>query len=813
MSMDSCLELLRGKSDEEKFAGLLVVAKQLNLEANSDAKQVASVEPQTGPSDANDEDCASNDDHATVKSETNERGSLEEQTDMLYKIYEAVGFTFLKRLITSSKQHESPNTFQALGLNVISSLTRNPQVACEFLPLVPNFLLILRQSTEDKEEQVEMEDECHASKGTPTKKVNKNMQEVLQDTLSILYHILKFVGQTSDAASKCSPLLFRPESFLTLARVIAQAPIPVISETGAFALRELVQLHSSKLEVSEQLVQTLAPVFSAGHSSAQLTLLSPLSLVCHQLLRENQTIYSNAPTMPDWALDVRQGLYHILTNRMHDTERQHALLVSQLFVHTFGEAWLMAEYKEIGGGKFAEVLFSTVSVETRVLFMEAGQPSVYGDKDLRNATITACFSMVLSLLGFLVDDSTGLEYAQVKDLPSERLLVFKTRFDEVIGAILQYFRDLDEHGIHASQLLVPGLQLLIALLTEDGSSCPSCVPLVPFILQIRTQPDAEDATSRTSVDPHLVRMILPFLCQLVTVCGDSTKPSQNSLDEDKSKLSQIDEDKMNTEGKASSVDKIVQVLQGCLLPQALIDLLATELRAVKEWFTRNKDIDSKKGTKTGKSKQKPRSKVQRGKSNAAETDIEASVGSNVSFPVGRETLQLIGCAAELLFVLSAPSQLSVLPEQGGACSEHAQAVRSLLVQNASSHRELASLLRDAVSADTSDLQLSEAAAAFLPLLILTSLLKPVAQSTDSASSVSQSLDHLIIQLPNLRLFKSPRWMQKSILHVLESFQPGSKHWYTLIEPKLDEMGISSKSDYFCRAAQVLLQEYSSFYEK
>ncbi|KAF3787779.1 Neurochondrin [Nymphaea thermarum] len=108
--MDDCLKLLKGEKDEQKFAGLLLATRL----------------------------CQGNDD-ASVR-----------------KIYDAVGFRFLNRLLRTGLgkggDSEERKDYLKLAVTVLATFCRLPEVAssADMLSTVPLFLEILRKRSSEK---------------------------------------------------------------------------------------------------------------------------------------------------------------------------------------------------------------------------------------------------------------------------------------------------------------------------------------------------------------------------------------------------------------------------------------------------------------------------------------------------------------------------------------------------------------------------------------------------------------------------------------------------------------------------------------
>eukprot|EP00457_Paulinella_chromatophora_P001367 gb/GEZN01001369.1/.p1 GENE.gb/GEZN01001369.1/~~gb/GEZN01001369.1/.p1 ORF type:complete len:984 (-),score=144.42 gb/GEZN01001369.1/:2-2953(-) len=876
--MEACWTLLRGQKDEEKFAGLLLVAKYLNKEAEAEAKsgngaangastgQEEDEEDGIAPSKHGDKSEKIKVVEDDVKTEEEDGVSLNEEEDekserikviendvqskhldILFSTYQAIGFSFLRRLVCGSRQRSDsdmpspPSAYQTLGLNVVSSLTLHPKVAADFRPAVPYLLLLLRYFAQRSSRQNEMEEKTKEQKeANSTAALDPAAQDLaLEDTFTVLFHILKHLPP-QDPSNGVSPLLMRPETLVMAAQIISQAPSSSIAQSGSLMIREVLRLQDSGGRGSESEEMTrpillygtvltlLAPVFGAGHSLAQLTLLPSLSIICHQVLEGQQEEQkANTKTLlPAWSLELREGLCQVLSSRMRETERHHALLLSQLLLDTFGEAWLMATQKNptsslgaakcepkaeecttgIRQGKFAEVLFTTVSVETRVLLMEAGQPRVYGQKPLKDATVTACFVMVLALLRFLVREDVVQDgcaaFTRVKDLPSEQLFVFKARFEEVIGGILQYFRDLSDDDIHSSLLLVPALQLLVAWFAEDNSPdiYKAVLPLIPFMLQIVASPDErspKDTLASRTLDPKIITILLPLLSQLLTSSELEVDNADDQPIHDRSMPSPESKSADAMQDHPLEIKlHIVEVLQKSAIAEALIKLLEVQLIQLQQWSQAvgkhgapqagpspvlpasvpsfklpSAALTEGQPNKKGK-KLKVASNQTAAQSPSAEPSrvvvqdgkVPVSAVSEIPCPLflnDGEFLQHIVMAADLLFAMADP--VSVCPllritgrsENQEAMTEGACVVRELLVRNLPLLSHLSSTLYTQLQATPtltplkidstphSHLYLVASVGSLFPLLVLATLLKSP-NSSSSSSTHSQSALSLVL---------------------------------------------------------------------
>lgn len=500
-SIDTCLKLLKGKSDEEKFAGLLLVTKHLNLAREQQAqdggaeKKDAVEEAEVEFDDMDDkEEIAKQEqivrERIRAEKEAKERWIEEQNTrylDNLMRIYTSVGRPFLIRLL------KTPKT-QGLALNILSTFVANSAIAGEF-----------------QENAAEIFDVI-------VKPGSLSQETIVADAVTTLTHVLgageeKIVG-------------IPKRGFSVLVDVLARAPQSLHQSLVCLLnvlLAKAVDICPLEASDVQHALTPLCKLFREKDTSAKVEVLKTLFFL----------LAGSYPRQPDlgkegeWCSDLREGIQDVITSRVSDEERRMCLVLVSVMLHTYGHAWASKPAFGKKKGHFVQILMNVVCVEVRVLLMVMGGP--HPDQSLTQ-TIIACFTIIELSLNFLcapVQDEyswsnlEGLNHSSLNflraalhpldnnshaPLNAKRtppttiaigsiILMFQARYNEIFGEILLFLKEMEEKGRTNDALVVASIRAVGAWMAEETEALQDqFLDVLPFMLKVT-------AVDNSSPDP------------------------------------------------------------------------------------------------------------------------------------------------------------------------------------------------------------------------------------------------------------------------------------------------------------------------
>lgn len=551
------LKLLCGRTDEEKFAGLLLVAKAY--------------------------------------------GERQPEEDELKVIFESVGGTFLLRLLKTGVEG-GKGMYAHVCLRVLNVLAISDAVASELGSFLPLLLTFIKQETA---KQVKL---CSSPEKDPDK--SDAGGEIRANS----------PAATSSAVSSSSPLADDAVTLWTriasASGLVNERDIKGVVEflciedgniSGDFK-RKVLRVFNACLSQGSASVTTisnddrlaLSKVFFKSNDLLKFELLE--TLLCFAQSFDSSPSSSNAA--PEvWSLFVRAGIRDILRSRVVEGLKRVAILLSCSMIGAFGELWCVYPYPKGMGlpsvedekkGEFVQLLLNTTTVELSLILMVESVPADFqstlvklkeeaveelrrqkeerknifegdGDDDDDEDTETtdstvgvveevedeeerklnvkqqdpknekplahilvphaqcvdACIQIVEFTIGFLVE--SRLEGAMGKyqwaRLPSDALLLLKRRYDESVACIVHYLKELHDMGRRSDPLGAVCVRALGIWYLEDPSIAVDdlkCV--IPAIMSLQSvEYESEHihplslcsrAFSEMALDPDLFTVLL-----------------------------------------------------------------------------------------------------------------------------------------------------------------------------------------------------------------------------------------------------------------------------------------------------------------
>lgn len=514
----SCVNLLKGQKDEEKFAGLLVVAAQLRDKPNfpsssSTSSVVDSIDANTKQygeekkeeeegdlSESEEEDNnpgkppknpifhisshpASSTDTttttaaATVAKQSQKQFSEGEKVKYLatiLEVYEAVGLKFLTRLLKTA-------SVQALAVNLFSTFTQHPQIARELCsssgPLAfPLKFFELCLSLEEGESLMDASNALINIFACAQQNVPTISSEMI---VKLVARICGEVGQDTPSQISLVSLLSRILYFTNRQTLSVLAPL---------------------------ILPSLASLFKTSKTQIKFILLSSITFILkdHHIFLPQQDLFVLEKNQ--WPKDIREGITQVVTNRTSDESRYCALtLIYYLFQRT-GPKWAEYVRKDEKKDLFIQIVINVISVEVRVLLMILGGPQPQREKKELESTVVVCFGILELIMCFLLEENPDRGWSK---LDTQIILTMQQKFSEIYSEVFLFLREIrdnsqgDENNkiVDASNnsLLVACIRAVSAWMNEETDALQDEFrELLPWLLTIKksSSSPAQDQKNR-----------------------------------------------------------------------------------------------------------------------------------------------------------------------------------------------------------------------------------------------------------------------------------------------------------------------------
>ncbi|XP_043915426.1 neurochondrin isoform X2 [Protopterus annectens] len=405
------------------------------------------------------------------------------------RIFDAVGFTFLNRLLISRTPDGCPDhIFQALGLTLLACFCTDPSLAAhtQVLNKIPTLNeVICRQHQDNLAMKPVIEDayQClFAIAETPAG------QQHLLDHGSVSALCLTYQSQNHghSRALQLLKILLNTMGFQCWKKSKSE-----LMDVFCMLCREFCQSEDSKKFELCEILSFFLP------SPPSLTS-SPLGIEC---LKNTYT-----------------GLSSILKSKLTVSQRDPALKLSSCLLSDYGIDWILADSRR-ARSKFLSLLVNLACVEVR-LYLE----DTVLEEDERQAVIAACYGIIEFGMMTCINAETLL-------LTQEQKLQLIDIMTEAFGAVVYYLKQVDLERMH-SPFIFASVRILSAWLAEETSSLKQEIcDLLPFLVHYArslfsgkveiNQLSCQIAKIRLSEDSSksawprdVLRFLLPGLCHL-----------------------------------------------------------------------------------------------------------------------------------------------------------------------------------------------------------------------------------------------------------------------------------------------------------
>ncbi|KFQ75071.1 Neurochondrin, partial [Phoenicopterus ruber ruber] len=398
------------------------------------------------------------------------------------QIFDAIGFTFPNRLLTSRQPPLGcpEHTFRALGLTLLACFCTDPELAghSQILNKIPTFNDILVSP-------------CNPDSTSMIDDVYQCLSAVLATTRGPRELVTKgTVSALCRAYVNCN---YGSERALTLLLgLLALAEAKCWQRDAPHLLAVLSKLADDFLKAEDMTKFELCEV---------LPHFIPLSPPLTQ-----------DPQGCECLRRLYKGLSNILGSKLSQSQRDPALKLAACLTQACGSEWIPAGS---AGSKFLALLVNLACVEVRLTLEEPDPLEVEGKKEV----VTACYVLIeTGIQECLSEEKPLLE--EVQKMQLMRVM------EEAFGAVIFYLRQVKQEELQ-DPFIFASVRILGAWMAEETSSLKQEIcELLPFLVHYAKKlfkegspaaslPQGEQASTKGSGLPQdALRFLLPGFCHL-----------------------------------------------------------------------------------------------------------------------------------------------------------------------------------------------------------------------------------------------------------------------------------------------------------
>ncbi|NWW31876.1 NCDN protein, partial [Panurus biarmicus] len=438
-TLKRCLGVLRdAKNDSEQFAALLLVTKAVRA------------------------------------------GEVDAKTRR--QIFDAIGFTFPTRLLTSRQPPAGcpPHTFRALGLTLLACFCTDPELAghSQILNKIPTFNDVLLSPCDP--DSTSMVDDVYQCLSAVLATARGPRELVTKGTVSALCQAYLNGGHGSDRA------------LTLLVGLLAIAEAKCWQRDAPQLLAVLSKLSGDFLKAEDM-------------TKFELCEILPHFIPLSPPLTENSQ-------GSECLCRLYRGLADVLGSKLSQSQRDPALKLAAGLVQACGTEWIPAGS---AGSKFLALLVNLACVEVRLTLEEPDPVEVEEKKEV----VTACYVLMeMGIQECLREENPLLENVQKMQLM--RIM------EEAFGAVIFYLRQVKQEELQ-DPFIFASVRVLGAWMAEETSSLKQEIcELLPFLVDYARKlfkegspavslPQAELVSTKGSALPQdALRFLLPGFCHL-----------------------------------------------------------------------------------------------------------------------------------------------------------------------------------------------------------------------------------------------------------------------------------------------------------
>ncbi|KAL8063020.1 hypothetical protein ABFX02_01G001100 [Erythranthe guttata] len=457
-SLEDFMKLLKGKTDSQRLAGLLLVTKF----------------------------CDKNDQHTILN------------------VYLALGSTFLHRLFLTGMGRgavggDSSNreAYLRLSVTLLASLARVSQVAAtdEMVSKIPLILEVI-----SNESGSSFREECYEFLFL--------VSAAREDGIITLYDS----GGVNVLASQMATL---PDGshVMELAMKLVQL---IVSKLPAG------KVHVDHPSELSNMVVAIAKQFALLQNALKFDALYLLSIILSSSYSGPVHAVLQSMTCGEWSTCIRVGIMDVLQNRVAPAEKLQALVLAECAMSIAGEEWLIGStilpfaHNSFPDNRCILLVLESSRVEIAVILNELAYLKYEASKSsppnaetflvkLRNLGVA--FSLVEMIIKLISKFGGNEESISTCILTESTFTKIIGGLNETIGVVLEYLHDAKDHGDRKGNDLLASVRIVGSYLAEAPSACKEKIKeLLGYMLCVEGEDESSPFQS--------VSFLLPVLCQI-----------------------------------------------------------------------------------------------------------------------------------------------------------------------------------------------------------------------------------------------------------------------------------------------------------
>ena len=442
MNVAKCLSLIQNsQNDSEKFAALLIVAK-------------------------------------AVKS--NEVDETERR-----KLFDAIGFTFINRLLITKEDASGvpqDELFKKIAITLLACFCTDKELVkhSEMISKIPLFVEVVLSFVA----------------------VESASSEMLDD---VLHCVEAMIDEQECLAALISGGIIEALGNAYLGQKSERVFTILLKMLNKIMLVQ--QLHVLFQEPGLKLLSLVCSAFKSTHDAFKFVLVKNLCTIL-QIIDNDLLIYlSNT----QWISDLRCGLLDILSSKISVGHRRSALCLASLMCSCVGMEWtIVGETSSSTDTKFLQLLVHLTEVEVFVILSD----------DLTEINNNSEF---LSACYFIIE-ATIIYLSNVSILCEDDLLKLHNTISRILSTVIKFLEECSIATENISLMLTPvtlaTLRVLGAWLAEDDLTLLSeACKVVPFVLDVALADHHRNRQlelKSSEQHPHVIQFLLPGLLHLTT---------------------------------------------------------------------------------------------------------------------------------------------------------------------------------------------------------------------------------------------------------------------------------------------------------
>lgn len=415
-------------------------------------------------------------------------------------LFEAIGFKFLKKLLTSNGVQDDcpPSVYKSVALSILTNFCNEPELAThpEMLANIPVFLEIVQTSdNDDYDDNLIIISEAYTCLQCIAE------QEAGQKALIE-------VGAITKMSEIYSHQSFQTDEALNIL-------VKLVSRYGPAAW-------GNDPKPFHALVNKIALDFATDQSERKFEL---STVLCALLYSCNKATVIPGSSDETWPQSIYKALHDILTSKIGKNQRDPALKLAANIVDLLGVEWCFND--EENPKKFFLLLLQLCAIEVRMQLEDRSFKQAFANGDL----VTACFIVLELSINYMATDQLDLEQKEKQSVYTS----LKGAFNAVVNILTKVSNDKNRDKLpDAEKVLVCAMvRVLVSWIAQETTAMRDQIyNLLPFMFSLandsfhayrsrklaeKNKTDGESNEMETTLmgQVDLLRLMLPALCHLV----------------------------------------------------------------------------------------------------------------------------------------------------------------------------------------------------------------------------------------------------------------------------------------------------------